>query len=140
MGEELQRIERTLEEVRNPTGYRPSASKNPTIIGRLWAHVNRTKPDRLAATAQALADALDIPVAEEDDASLAAVLNRPSSPIADARVRWSFALIVTLRSACQLVTAAAHDDSYPRFPTSLLQSTSFDLRRFLDAAVVKLGR
>ena len=83
-------------------------------------------------------DALDVADTEEDDASLAAVLNRPSSPIGEARVRWAFALIVTLRSACQLVTAAAHDDSYPRFPTALLRSTSLDLRRFLDAAVAKL--
>ena len=33
--EELNRIGSTLKEVRNPTGYRPSTSKNPTVVGRL---------------------------------------------------------------------------------------------------------
>ncbi len=138
VGEEMERIRNTLNSIRNPTGYRPSTSKNPTVVGRLWAHANRTAPDRLQKTANALTKALDIGQVYDDDASLVAVLNRPSNPIGDARVRWSFALIATLRSACQLVTAAAHDDSYPEFPTVLLRSTSLDIRRFLDAAVAKL--
>ncbi len=138
--DELRRIGNTLRAIKNPTGYRPSTSKNPTIVGRLWAHANKTAPDGLSKTAKALTKALDVRNVGDDDASLAAVLNRPSNPIDDARMRWSFALIVTLRSACQLVTAAAHDDSYPRFPAVLLRSTSLDLRRFLDTAVAKLRR
>lgn len=54
------------------------------------------------------------------------------------RPRWAFELIVTVRGACQLVTAAAHADEYPRFGAQLLQSTSHDLRSFLDGAVKKL--
>ena len=45
---------------------------------------------------------------------------------------------MTVRGACQLVTAAAHADEYPRFGAQLLQSTSHDLRSFLDGAVKKL--
>ena len=56
----------------------------------------------------------------------------------DARVQWAFGLIVTVRGACQLVTAAAHADEYPRFGAQLLQSTSRDLRSFLDGAAAKL--
>ena len=51
---------------------------------------------------------------------------------------WAFGLIVTVRAACQLVTAAAHADEYPRFGAQLLQSTSRDLRSFLNGAVKKL--
>jgi K+-sensing histidine kinase KdpD len=47
-------------------------------------------------------------------------------------------LILTVRSACQLVTAAAHADD-PQFGAQLLQSTSHDLRSFLDRTIAKLG-
>ena len=137
--EELDRIGKTLGAIRNPTGYRPSASKNPTVVGRLWAHANRTAPDGLPKAAKALAAALgagDVP----DDSSLAAVLNRPPNRIDDAGVRWCLALIVTLRIACQLATAAAHADDYPRFSAVLLRATSRNLRQFLDRAVEHLRR
>lgn len=137
--EELDRIGRTLGAIRNPTGYRPSASRNPTVVGRLWAHANRTAPDRLPKAAKALAAALgagDVP----EDSSLAAVLNRPPNRIDDAGVRWCLALIVTLRIACQLATAAAHADDYPRFSAVLLRATSRNLRQFLDRAVEHLRR
>ncbi len=139
ISEELERIAGTLEAVRNPTGYRPSASKNPTVIGKLWAHANKTAPDGLLSTAKALAKALDVRDTGDDE-SLVAVLNRPSNPIDGAGVRWAFGLIVTLRIACQLTTAAAHADDYPRFSAVLLRSTSENLRRFLDSAAAKLQR
>lgn len=138
MTEELARMEDILGEIRNPTDYRPSAGKGHTMIGRLWAHTNRTSPDRLGRTANALAHALDLGDAGNQDMSLAAVLGRPTNPIGDRRVRWAFCLTITVRSACQLVTAAAHADEYPRFAVSLLKSTSLDMRRFLDAAVTRL--
>lgn len=138
--EELARIGTTLHEVRNPTSYRPSASpqRNPTVVGRLWAHANRTAPDRLPKAAKALAQALG-ECSLGDQVSLATVLQRPSDRICDATAQWCFALIVTLRTACQLATAAAHADEYPRFPAVLLRTTSDDLRWFLDDAVAKLG-
>ena len=134
---ELERIGRTLEAVRNPTGYRPSVSKNPTVVGRLWAHANQTAPDRLPKMAKALAKALDVGDIGGYE-SLMAVLNRPANRIDDAGVRWSLGLIVTLRIACQLATAAAHADDYPRFSAVLLRSMSENLRRFLDSATAKL--
>ncbi len=137
--EELDRVGNTLAETKNPTGYRPSASKNPTVVGSLWAHANRTAPDGLPKAAKALAAALGAGDAP-DDLPLAAVLNRPSNRIDDAGVRWCLALIVTLRIACQLATAAAHADDYPPFSTVLLRSTSEDLRQFLDCAVEYLQR
>ena len=139
VNEELERIAATLETIQNPTGYRPSASKNPTVVGRLWAHANKTAPDGLLRMAKALAKGLDVEDIGTDD-SLVAVLNRPANRIDDAGVRWSFSLIVTLRSACQLATAAAHADDYPRFSAVLLRSTSENLRRFLDSGAAKLRR
>ena len=129
-----------LNAVSNATAYRPSAAHSPTVVGLLWTHANRKAPDDLQRPARALADALQVRGVdvERDDASLAAVLNRPSSPM-DARVQWSFSLIVTVRAACQLMTTAAHADEYPRFGAELLQSTSHDLRSFLDDAVAKLS-
>ena len=137
--DELERIALTLETIQNPTGYRPSASKNPTVVGRLWAHANKTAPDGLLRMAKALAKALDIGDIGTDD-SLVAVLNRPANRIDDAGARGALGLIVTLRSACQLATAAAHADDYPRFSAVLLRSTSENLRRFLDSAATKLRR
>ena len=137
--DEFKRIELTLETIKNPTGYRPSASKNPTVVGRLWAHANKTAPDGLLKMAKALANALDVGDIGDNE-SLVAVLNRPSNRIDDAGVRWSLGLIVTLRIACQLATAAAHADDYPRFSAVLLRSMSENLRRFLDSAAAKLQR
>ena len=137
--DELERIALTLETIQNPTSYRPSASKSPTVVGRLWSHANKTAPDGLLRMAKALAKALDVGDIGTDD-SLVAVLNRPANRIDDAGVRWSLGLIVTLRSACQLATAAAHADDYPRFSAVLLRSTSENLRRFLDRAAAKLHR
>ena len=122
-----------------PTAYRPSTRHGkPTVVGLLWGHANGTPPDTVSKTAKALVEALRIEAAEVGrDASLAAVLNRPSNPL-DERVQWAFSLIVTVRCACQLVTAAAHADEYPRFGAELLQATSHDLRSFLDDAVARL--
>ena len=139
INDDLPRMKAKLNAVTNASAYRPSVAHNPTVVGLLWAHANSKSPDELQRTAGALADALQVEDAdvERDDASLAAVLNRPSNPML-ARVKWAFALIVTVRAACQLVTAAAHADEYPRFRAQLLQSTSHDLRSSLDVAVAQL--
>lgn len=136
----LRHMKAHLHKVSNPTAYRPSvAHGRSTMVALLWAHANRTAPDAVLKTAKALADGLRIKDDDvaRDDASLMAVLNRPSNRM-DARVEWAFCLIVTVRGACQLVTAAVHADEYPAFGAQLLQSTSLDLRSFLDDAAAKL--
>lgn len=130
-------IREALQGVANPSHFRPSTTRNPTIVGRLWHVANATSPDLLPRKAKALADAL---CAEDFDldhsaTSLLGVLNRPTNLISDIRELWSFQLIITLRSACQLVTAAAHADEYPMFPDVLLRTTSLNIRRFLDDAI-----
>ena len=133
----LQGIYKTLDSITNPINFRPSTSRSPTMVGRLWFEANRNSPDELRRVAKALTRALRTDQIElrSDMTTLMAVLNRLTSPIDDPGARWSFHLIVTLRSACQLVTASAHADQYPMFPVVLLRATSLDLRRFLDEAI-----
>lgn len=133
----LEEIDKMLDSITNPTDFRPSTSRNPTMVGRLWFEANRNSPDELRKVAKALSRALgtDPKMLLSDMTTLMAMMNRPTSPIDDPGTRWSFHLIVTLRSACQLVTATAHADQYPMFPEVLLRATSLDLRRFLDDAI-----
>ena len=133
----LQGINKTLDSITNPIDFRPSTSRSPTMVGRLWFEANRNSPDELRRVAKALTRALRTDQIElrSDMTTLMAVLNRLTSPIDDPGARWSFHLLVTLRSACQLVTASAHADQYPMFPVVLLRATSLDLRRFLDEAI-----
>ena len=132
--EELRQVQGILHDVGNPTKYRPSA-RGSTLVERLWGHTNRTSPDSLPRTADALGSALGVMVDPTQNISFVGVLNRPSNRIDDVSVRWAYALLVTVRSACQLVTVAAHADRYPQFPSVLLKSHSLDIRRFLNAAV-----
>ena len=136
----ISEIEKKLDQIENPTSYRPSI-RSGTIVGRLWSHANAYPPEKLVKTAKALTKALSmdqrIVVSES---SLLAVLNRPTNPIEKSYDRWAFSLIITLRSACQLVTAAAHADEYPRFPVMLLQSTFREISRFLDSSAAELAR
>ena len=133
----LQGIDAKLRSITNLDDFRPSTSRSPTMTGRLWFEANRNSPDKLRKVAEALARALRADRLDpgRDDVSLIGVLNRPSAPIEDMGTQWSFHLIVTLRCACQLMTAAAHADEYPLFPDVLLRATSLDLRRFLDDAI-----
>lgn len=133
----IREISKTLDKIVNPTDFRPSTAIGPTMVGRLWYEANRNSPDRLPRIAKQLARALraDSLALRGDLTPLTAVLGRPTSLIEDAGIEWCFHLIVTLRSACQLVTAAAHADQYPMFPETLLRAVSLDLRRFIDDAI-----
>ena len=133
IAEELLNIGRQLSSVENPSKYRPTARTGSTIVGRLWSYANRNSPDSMNKPARALAKTLKVNAVQ--DAPLIGVLNRMTNPIEDEDTKTCFYLIVSLRSACQLVTAAAHADSYPRFPVTLLRSLSLDVRRFLDSLV-----
>ena len=125
-----------LDDVKNPRDYRPS-SRSGTVVGRLWSLTARTHPDGLGKVAGSLAQALQVGVQEIEghEESIVAVLGRPTNPIRDAGKRWAFDIIVTVRAACQLVTAAAHADAYSRYPVRLVGSLSRELQRSLDGFV-----
>ena len=111
-------------------------------MGSLWSLTGRTHPDGLRKVASGLAQVLQVGARGigGHDESIVAVLGRPSDPIRDAEIRWAFDMIVTVRAACQLVTAAAHADEYSRYPVRLVGSLSRELQRSLDGFVDVLGR
>ena len=136
----LSRAQAALDKVRNPLDYRPSA-RSGTVVGRLWSLTARTHPDGLGKVAVNLAKALQIGDRGIDghEESIMAVLGRPTNPMGDAGKRWAFDIIVTVRAACQFVTAAAHADAYARYPVRLVGSLSRELQRSLDGFVEVLG-
>ena len=125
-----------LDNVKNPRDYRPS-SRSGTVVGRLWSLSGRTHADGLGKVARRLAQALQVGAQELEghEESIMAVLGRPPNPIGDAGNRWAFDIIVTVRAACQLVTATAHADAYSRYPVRLVGSLSRELQRSLDGFV-----
>ena len=129
-----------LDQVKNPRDYRPSA-RSGSVVGGLWNVTARTHPDGLAKVAGGLAEALQVGELriEGHEESILAVLGRPTNPIADAGKRWAFDVIVTVRAACQFVTAAAHADAYARYPVRLVGSLSRELQRSLDGFVAVVG-
>lgn len=140
LGDFLSKAQAALDQVRNPLDYRPSA-RSGTMVGGLWSHTARTHPDGLTKVAGALAKALqvgDLGI-EGHEESIMAVLGRPANPMGDAGQRWAFDVIVTVRAACQFVTAAAHADAYARYPVRLVGSLSRELQRSLDGFVEVVG-
>ena len=122
-----------LQAVHNPRGYRPR-STGPTVISRLWKATIEQPSNSLQQVSKCLATALQVgPVHIGSHAeSVVAVLGRPANPIQDPEVRWAFDVVVTVGAACQLATAAAHADAYPRYPVRLVRSLTQDLRRALN--------
>ena len=140
LDEFVSKAQAVMDRVRNPRDYRPSA-RSATVVGRLWSLTARTPADGLAKVARSLTKALQVGTGETEGhkESIVAVLARPTNPIADPRKRWAFDMIVTVRAACQLVTAAAHADEYSRYPVRLVGSLSRELQRSLDGFIEVLG-
>ncbi|WP_419161021.1 hypothetical protein [Candidatus Palauibacter sp.] len=137
----LSRAETKLDRIQNPRDYRPSAAHNPTIMGHLWRLANATSTDGLVKLAKVVVKALDIsPAAVENrHESIVTILNRPKDLSSDPLERWGFNLIVTIRGACQLATAAAHADEYAEYSLPLVRSLSRDLRISIDESVNALA-
>jgi hypothetical protein len=137
----LDNADAALDRVTSPRDYRPSTVRNLTLVGRLWRLANTKPADRLGNVAKRVVNALDLSAAEVSvqHESIVTVLGRPSSPIEDPVRRWGFNLIVTIRAACQLITAAAHADEYAEYPLPLVRSISRDVRVSLDESVRTLA-
>jgi hypothetical protein len=118
-----------------PSAFRPSRREGSSLIGRVWGIVQSRAPEALHGSAKAVAAALGL--SEEHGygpESLAAVLNRPSTRDATEGRRFARSMLVTVASACQFVTAAAHAAEYPNYPIQLIVAFSYDLRRSLAKA------
>ena len=134
--------ERKLKELSgNVSRYRPSTrpGKNDSIVARLWGHIDSCSPADLPNVARSLAKALGVEEGTFGDLPLVGVLNRPTNPVADKGIESCMFLLVAIRSACQMLTAGAHADEYPRFPVLALRALSLDIRKYLDRVVSILG-
>jgi hypothetical protein len=135
-GDILSSVEAFRLSVTTPSAFRPSLREGRSLVARLWDVVQRHHPEGLGgpakalATALALTDALGSPWYE----SLASVLRRPSSGDSPGARRFARNILVTVATACQFITAAAHSDDYGLYPVPLVRSVSLDLRRSMDDA------
>ena len=71
-----------MKSVKNPTHFRPSTSRDPTMVGRIWFAGNTTPAEGIVATAKSLAVALRLEPQDvgSSDQSLLTVLSRTSTP------------------------------------------------------------
>lgn len=130
-GELLERFRESRNQVSNPSAFRPSLRNGASLIARLWAVGHQRNPeDHMPGKALARALALSDDAASDHE-SFASLIRRPSTYVPLASTRFARNALATIASACQLVTASAHADSYGRYPVALLVSYSFDLRRCL---------
>jgi hypothetical protein len=130
---------RTL--VTTPIAFRPSLRDGRTLIARLWAVAQERQPEDMKGPSKALATALDLPNAIELvwHESISSVLRRPSGGEPPEQLRFARNVLMTVATACQLITAAAHADAYAHYPVPLLRSLSLDLRRSLTDAETVIG-
>lgn len=135
----LQAAKTYRKKVSDPEAFRPSRKEGKCFSARLWDFYMKNGPEQLQQYAKALADALQ-PEMESINfmIPLQAVIYRPSSPITEFRVQWALSLIISIGAACQFLTAIAHSDQYPQYPSLVLRAFSLDIRKFLQDAVVAL--
>jgi len=122
--------------VTTPMAFRPSLRDGSTLISRLWAVVQQRTPEDMKGPSRAVAQALDLPetIVLVWHESISSVLRRPSAGESGETLRFARNLLMTLATACQFITAAAHADAYAHYPVPLLRSLSLDLRRSLRDA------
>lgn len=132
---------RTHSSVHVPSAFRPSLRASGSLIGRMWRVVQSRQPEALHAPSKALVTALALEkIHHSQHESFVAILNRSATQDATPARRFARGLLMTVASSCQYVTAAAHSDSYARYPVPLLISFSYDLRRALRDAEGALRR
>ncbi|MFJ8392118.1 hypothetical protein [Streptomyces sp. NPDC094144] len=136
-GDFLEGVQQARRNVLNSSSYRPSVRDGSSLLARIWGKTQATSPDAMGRLAKALARALALPdsLSPSGHRSLVAILFRPpNASIPDPQSLFASSLLTTILATCQLITAAAHADAYPRYPVPLIRSTSFDLRQTLADA------
>lgn len=123
------RVTDVLEGVSTPDGYRPSAARADTWVGRLVNCVLASKPEGLKTKGAALVDLLALGDPSSRVQSLIGVVLRPTNREGmTARTEFGRNLIVTVYCAAQLITASAHADEYPKYSPAIIEGVSRDLR------------
>jgi hypothetical protein len=123
-------------EIVNAHAFRPSVRESRSLIARMWRTIQTTHPDRYSRLSRALRTALDLP-AEPGGAwheSLSAVLGRPTQRDETDADRFARNVLTSVAASCQLITAAAHSDSYQSYPVVYLRALSRDLRQAISDA------
>jgi hypothetical protein len=129
-GEILEDFAAYHREISVPSAFRPSLRAGSSLVSRLWRIVQSRSPNDLHKPAKGLAAALDLEKSLAFE-SFAGVITRPANPDSSPTHGLCRNLLVSASSGCQLVTAAAHADSYRRYPVPLLISFSYELRSSL---------
>jgi hypothetical protein len=137
----LARAKSAVENVTDVESYRPSVRRGEAVTSRLW-EVNQARPAaEVEVAARGLATALQIPERAPLEGwreGLFGVLARHTGSRETVRERFSRNAIVTVSTACQYITCAAHADGYERFPVNLLMAVVDDLHRSLVSMEVSL--
>jgi hypothetical protein len=117
----------------DPSSYCPSARAGDSILAWVLRYVGRSSPEKLHKGGRALWEAVggSNAACAPPQVPLVTLFPRPTTQIA-ADIAWARNMLVALYAASQLTTAAAHADSYGRYPVQLLRSASHDLRQFLS--------
>lgn len=126
----------TLDDVSSPNGYRPSAKLGATVVPRLWSLAQAEAANRHRRIARSLLSAFGLQDLEMfPPEPFVSVLGRPTTPLESRGERYILGVINGVVAGCQLTTAAAHADDYPRYPHALLHTLSVNLQSSLRGAV-----
>jgi hypothetical protein len=119
--------------ISNARHFRPSVRDGKSLISRLIGVVGASTPDQVRARGLVLLRAFGLDgTAVSFRESAIALVYRPLTPAAEQALNAGSNMLVTIFFAGQLITAAAHSDSYPRYPLTLLASLSRDVLSVLE--------
>ena len=125
--------------VSDPGSFRPSRRDRKALIARIWDFYMKNGPEQLLQYARPLAVALRPQLRSGSfTMPLQALILRPTGPMPEEDIQWALCLIISIGAGCQLLTAIAHSDEYPRYPSLVLRALSLDIRKFLQEATENL--
>lgn len=122
------------ESIENTTAFRPSIKEKRSLISQIWATMYGCGPDQLQKPARAFETALELKGEDIRNfhISFVTVLNRPSRRDDGKGIIFIKNMLLAIFSSCQYITAAAHADSYEKYPLGLIKTLSYDLRLALS--------
>lgn len=122
--------------VLNASRFRPSRRDQNSLVSDLWRLHERTSPEVARKTADALACALDLPLARDHTwtVSYFGLLKHGGWRSDDWRIEFAADVLCVLSVSCQLLSVAGHTDRSPSFGVQLLKSGSTEMVSSLRTA------
>lgn len=122
--------------VSNPSAFRPSVRVGTSLVAQIWRIVQTNGTEQIGRPAAGMAKALGIStsILPRWETGFTGLLFRSTYPV-DGSKAFGTDIILTIALACQLSTAAAHADEYPRYPVPLLISFIQSLLECISNAV-----